>query len=196
MFHDEPKTLWWAIFGVICFIVVSAVLWPVRMHPPIANPRSRSLSNMKQLGQAINLYSTDWNDLLPHGSMWESRLSSYIKIPRIFEIYTRDNRAIHRSALNQSLSHVNILRIESPEYTVEVFESGSRTKDQIGDRSLVGYDPKELKTLLLFVDSHVKSYDYSSVGKLGWTPQVSATKSSNVRNHQIQSPGRIYRLVK
>lgn len=182
MFHDEPKTLWWAIFGVICLSIVSAVLWPVRMHPTIANQRSRSLSNMKQLGQAMNLYSTDWDDQLPLASRWESRLSNYITVPRLFEIYTRDEKVIHRSALNHSMSHLNILRIESPEVTVEVFESGSRSKDQVGGRSLVGYDPKDFKSLLLFVDSHVKAYDYSTIGKLGWTPQVSASISTNARS--------------
>ena len=182
MFHDEPKTLWWAIFGVICFIVVSAVVWPVRIHPTLANPRSRSLSNMKQLGLAMNIYSSDWDNLLPQGPKWESRLSSYNNVPKIFEIYTRDDKAMHRAALNQSHSNVNILRIESPENTVEVFESASGSKDQVGGRNLAGYDPKDFKTLLLFVDSHAKAYDYSAVGKLGWTPQVSVSTSRNSRS--------------
>ena len=190
MFHDEPKTYWWVIFGVICAMAASAIVWPVKVHPPIANPRSRSLSNLKQLGYAMTFYAADWDDFLPPKSRWENSVSSYMKNPNVFQIHTWKKEALHRSALNESIGNIKLSQIESPEITVEIFESASLSKNQSGGSALAAYDPKDYKTLLLFADNHVKAFDYAVVGNFRWEPRLANPKSKISKSSTLKQLGK------
>ena len=70
--------------------ILAAILFPVFAQAKAAAKKTSSLSNLKQLGTALNIYGADNEDLSPHtkvfeGYVFHARLMPYVKSKDIFK---------------------------------------------------------------------------------------------------------------
>lgn len=75
-----------AIGCVIIVVVVAAVLFPIFAHSTGSSPTADCQSNMKNIGNALKMYLSDWGDTYPTNRTWigHSRklgpIRSYVKL--------------------------------------------------------------------------------------------------------------------
>lgn len=74
--------------AVIAIAIIAALVFPVYVnhHPP--SPKSHLMSNMKQIGTGLMIYTLDYDGLLPNTQTRDqliTALEPYTKNPRLFE---------------------------------------------------------------------------------------------------------------
>lgn len=77
----------WIAAALVLLALVGAVLVPILVsNQESINERHRHycLSNGKQLGNALLMYTQDYDDRLPPANMWEGGLWPYVKNPQVF----------------------------------------------------------------------------------------------------------------
>lgn len=80
----------WIVLGMlaVCGIggvgIMAAILFPVFSQAKLAAKKTQALSNVKQLGLAINIYASDNNDRMPIADRWMDAVESYARQERIF----------------------------------------------------------------------------------------------------------------
>lgn len=122
---------------------------------------SRCLSNLKQLGIAMMIYTTDWDDRFPPADGWR-RLSDVFGIQGCPSTPRRWSYAF-----NGALSKMKLEALEAPHETVMIFECDSvRENDFGGEERLVYRHGK--KGPIAFADGSVSSKMPES--ELRWRP--------------------------
>lgn len=124
-----------AIMGgcaVLLWLFIILALLPVFLHSH-GSRRVSCLNNLKQLGTALNMYETDWNDRVlplysmrqrvPEGTAWPDKLVPYFKNKRILRCPLRPDRLTY--SFNRQLSGIPEEKIAQIADTVVVFESVS-----------------------------------------------------------------------
>src|ERR1051325_11043974 len=76
--------------------ILAAILFPVSAQAKAAAKRTADLSNLKQLGLAMHMYSSDYDDVLPLGlgPAWTDNMSWPISTPPYVK-----NMGIYRSPM-------------------------------------------------------------------------------------------------
>lgn len=59
--------------------VLAAILFPVFATAKQSGQKASCLSNLKQIGAAINVYTGDWDDLLPNAAAWSVQWRDFPK---------------------------------------------------------------------------------------------------------------------
>jgi prepilin-type processing-associated H-X9-DG protein len=122
--------LWF--LGIMLFIVIAAaILFPVFVRDGHPSPKTSCLNNLKQLGTALNMYESDWDERLPplytvracapQGKGWMDKLMVYARNKRISRCPESPDRLTY--SFNRRLAGINYDKIAHPADTFSIFES-------------------------------------------------------------------------
>jgi len=83
------------------------------------------LSNVKQMGLALTMYSQDYDDRLPAGATWMGCINPYLKNERVFRCpaLLGDDRNRFGYAFYSDLSEVNLSSVKAPANVWMVYDS-------------------------------------------------------------------------
>lgn len=102
----------------------AAVMIVAQGAPPrVSDPKTKSLSNIKQLGTAMMIYGADWDDVFPYPQSekaWQYCLFPYTKNRDFFK--TLNPAKPGNFKFNMALGGVSMTVIESPAETVMFYD--------------------------------------------------------------------------
>ncbi len=158
-FSWRVRALWIWILAGLLVTVVAAALWPVPLGGGRSSPTTTCLSNVKQLGIGILIYTTDYDDRLPRADTWYDVDWPYLKrefrcplAPPIFNGATAVGYAF-----NSSLEMAPTLCIDKPAKTVLVYDSANLLRNATDPvTSLVVGGRHKGGNNVAYLDSHAR----------------------------------------
>ena len=143
-------------FGLLAFILVPVFL---QSQHKAASPSSRCLSNVKQMGIAVLMYSQDYDDRYMSKESWMDAAYPYPKNERVFHCPALDSEEpdAYGYALNGLLSRLQIKRVPIPDQTPLVFDSDPPVRNAFDNvRSLPKPGRHRDGNNIGYADGHVK----------------------------------------
>ena len=117
---------------------------------------STCLSNLKQLGLAMMMYASDYDERFPPAESWSDALMPYIKNSAVFACPTDEGHE-HSYAYNQALSGKSLAEVQRPAETVLLFESDAGEKSAADAGSSWPATPRhDGMTGVAYSDGHCK----------------------------------------
>lgn len=165
----DPKESWLPIF--LAVFILAAVLFgliaPVIGRPPGPNRSVESLSKLKQLATGLQIYVSDYHDLLPDKASWQTSLMPYVKNEQLFVSPYKELPGSY--AMNSSLSGVKWLPREEHELAPLLFESRLKGPNSFGGREDIRV--KDPKLCVAFSDGSAKRLLLAEAERLVWIPE-------------------------
>lgn len=171
----KNNTVLWVVLAVVlggsCFVclIAAAILLPVFSQARKAAIATQSLSNVKQIGIGLMMYSADFDDRLPKADEWQDAVFPYVKNEELFIPPYKDQPGGY--AFNQALSQVFLYDIPIPEKTPMVFESLEAGRNLTG-----GFEDlrnKEQRAAIGMADSSAKRVEILGASSYEWSPKIS-----------------------
>lgn len=110
--------------SVLMIPILAAILFPVFAKARDTAQTSSCLSNVKQLGVAIQAYSQDYQEHLPPSRTWNTAIKTYLP-PASGEVFAcpkvQDGSARYR--MNASVGGISVATLPSPISTVVLFDA-------------------------------------------------------------------------
>ena len=152
-------------------------MYPVFSQARMNAKQSACLSNTKQIGLAMILYTDDYDGKLPMTGNWRSAVRPYIKTDKVFTCFNAKNRE-YSYAMNSALNGGKISTLSDPSNTVSAFESDIPKINASGGIESVVYRHKQGAIPLanfMFADGHAAGKHKQAVGSNGdnmlrWKP--------------------------
>lgn len=139
-------------------LVLAAILFPVFATSREGSRRS-CISNAKQVGNALQMYTQDYDERLPPIAGWENNLQPYLKNLSVYKCPNR--RGVFPAyAYNQLLDLLPLKQVQNARQTPAFFESSLGTPDA-SDRLesfVIPHGSSEVKQgNIVFVDGHAQA---------------------------------------
>ena len=155
-------------FMLIFSIPVLAAL----LLPAFAKAKNRAetincVSNMKQLGLAMRLYSNDQNDKFAPAASWCDAIQSYVGTPKVFQCPSDSSGQRCSYAFNAKLSGMEEGKIDSK--TVMLFESNAGW-NLSGGQELMLKKARHTSYTVCFADGSVEEVSAGRFSQLRWEP--------------------------
>jgi len=134
---STPSSQKWIIIGVVAgaaFIllaalaVFAAILLPVFGQAKEKAQAAACLSNVKQLGVALTMYTTDYQQHLPHADSWEEAVAPYIRNAEILACPVTGRGY----AFNEALSGADLKDLDNPRATPMLWEPALDAEGLVG----------------------------------------------------------------
>lgn len=74
------RALWQVIFGLVIVTAIGLLLFPSLTQSPGRSLMSACMSNNKQLALSTLIYSSDWDDAVPHYYTFDGKTESFITV--------------------------------------------------------------------------------------------------------------------
>lgn len=155
--------------------ILAAIIFPVFARARATAQQSSCLVNVKQLGNAMSMYTNDWNDQLPPAENWNKALTPYAGNTAIFICPSAKSKDEPSYAMNGQLSGLFDAQLEDPAYTVMIFDS-IPGRNRSGGSELLPSPPRHLgeNNTIGFADGHAKAVDRVESSALNWDPKAAA----------------------
>lgn len=174
-----------AIAGVVTSGAAMILILPMAaiMFPVFAKAREQArtawcLSNVKQLGLAMQMYASENDDHLPPSASWTEAASPYIKSARGVWRCPSAHTQEPCYAMNWKLNKADINTLPRPQDTVMIFESVPG-RNQVGGIELLPsplrHDGREN---LGFADGHVRAFMVRELTASMWDLKHPGTPAS------------------
>lgn len=150
------------------------VLNGIRMANHYRGGEGSCISNVKQLGLAFSMYVQDYDEHYPLPQSWNEGIYPYTKNTAILRCPFAPEESLPSYAMNRRLKSVLLARIETPNDTVELFDS-IPGKNLSGGRELLPDPPRHGTggyNTIGFVDGHAKGVSQKDLSALLWTPHL------------------------
>ncbi len=168
-----------SIIGCIIspFIILSAILYPVFNEARNTAKQSACLSNTKQIGLAMRLYTDDNDGKMPMAVSWRTSLRPYVKADSVFTCINAKTRD-YSYAMNSALNGYQTAILSDAPNTVFAFESdipkinASGGIESVSYRHNMGSNPV---AHIIFADGHAAAKYKQAMGSKGenmlrWKP--------------------------
>jgi len=162
--------------------ILAAILFPVFAQAKLAAKKTASLSNVKQMGTATNIYTADYDDVLPptvgqYGGLW--RWNNLHDVP-----------ADWRSTNAEWVSFMSTMANNNVQPYVKNYQMqeapGVRKDTSWGGTPLAGKAPA---TVGYSYNGLLSSYSATAVASVSTTPLWSQLNGLNIVGYQIAVPG-------
>ena len=168
-----------AIFTLLIplLAIPAAIMFPVFAKARASAQQVTCLSNVKQLGTAMSMYASDWDDRYPLADNWNEALAPYAKDPENLIICpAAESKDEPSYAMNGQLSGFPERSISSPADIVMLYDSVPG-RNRSGGPELLPSPPRHTgdNNTVGFVDGHVKSVERSDTSALKWSPYDALT---------------------
>lgn len=143
------------VFALVAIAVLAALLFPAFAQAREAARKVQCMSNAKQLGTAIAMYTMDNDNRLPPASTWMTGIGQYVG-PGVGSSCPSRPGAIGPFAYNSKHDRLPMTKFDSSAAAPQLFESGA---GQLGASDpLTSFTMPHLKSGLIgYADGHVKA---------------------------------------
>lgn len=151
-----------AIAVCICsYVGLSILFGSIVNHARSKASQTYCLTNLRKIGEALKIYTEDYDGTLPLANSWHLALHPYTKLEAPFHC-VRDTPWNWKSldigyGMNKYLDHVVVAQISHPASTVFAFDTYLHKVNPSGGREAVGFVHKRIgvhNANILFVDGH------------------------------------------
>ena len=163
-----------AIAGIVVsgLFLLLMPLWAAMVLPALAKAREKAqtiscVNNVKQLGLAVRMYSTDNNDRFPSAANWCDAIQTYVGSPRPFQC-AADSSLRCAFAYNRKLDGLKQEDIDPQ--TVLFFESSTGWNAAGGPELLSAHKHSRTRMVVGFADGSVQQLPRSQLDSLRWEP--------------------------
>ncbi len=127
--ENSPGSKGMAITGLVTSIIgcvispvlfLGAIMFLRFSQAPMKAQQAACLSNIKQIGLAMRLYTDDYDDKMPMTGNWRTSLGQYVKSDGVFACISAKARD-YSYAMNSALNGSKISTLRDPSNTVNVF---------------------------------------------------------------------------
>ncbi len=110
---------------LVLMAVMAAVLFPVFSQARHQAQEISCLSNLKQQGLALRMYTVDYDDVLPRTAVWMDKLAPYTRRDAVFHCpgLSRQGKGPYGYAYNAGLSGKSWGGIAAPESVRTLYDS-------------------------------------------------------------------------
>jgi len=140
-------------------LFLAAIFWSVYASSGGPNPRTRCLSNIKQITLAFIMYADDYDSHLPDAASWTDRLGLYTKNQDIFHDTLAEIRPPDCGyAFRSSASKLNINTLKAPATFALDFDSDLLGRNASSDLSTLPRPGRHGgQDSIGYADGHAKS---------------------------------------
>ncbi len=172
-----PGWAWFLItFALIApCLIFAAILFPVFSQARIAAQRTQAITNVKQVGISLVMYTADHDDMYPAAKNWEDATQEYIKSPGIMDqSFASAGVPVSRIALNRGISQKVAMEIPDPYNSVAVFLSTISTRNAVGgQKDVVNF---QKRGIIGFVDGSTRAAPIEAVEQYDWKIEIPKTE--------------------
>jgi prepilin-type processing-associated H-X9-DG protein len=165
-----------AVFGTVALIGIASIVTVPLMSAKMKAQDIRCSDNVKALGQALLLYSQDWDEKLPPASGWYNGARQHLTKDAPEDVFQCPaSISTYGYALNSAIGGLPLGKVTAPMITVGLFESSSNRANDAGGVQLVTREPRHSGGLwFAYLDGHV-GFCLKRKGwtRLGWSPKQS-----------------------
>ena len=140
-------------------LLILAIVWPVFAPVKRASPARACLSNLKELGLGLLMYSNDENDRFPPRDLWADAIVPYTKNPDLLfdpALRNGDDKGPYAYAFNGALSSSKPPK--APEAVPMVYDSVVPVRNASDLFKSLPYPGRhEGKDNVAYADGHAKS---------------------------------------
>lgn len=164
----------WILGSTLILLIGFIVIYPI-YNQEYCGPRDRTLTNIKQLGIAVIIYTVDHDDRYPLSANWAEAVNPYVRNWRTYACETSPSPS--RNALNQNIGGTRLAPLDNPSRTVLLFECAFTNLNPIGGASDVDYHHLDGKAAYVVkTDGRVKLHTQEEALALTWTPKINTKK--------------------
>jgi prepilin-type processing-associated H-X9-DG protein len=128
------------------------------------------MNNLKQLGLAAMLYSSDNDDRLPPAANWNDTIAKYVPNQSVLTCVADRPGGAASYAYNVNLAGVKTSQLTTPMATVLFFEAEAGPNAAGGSEKALR-NPRHGSTVgIAFCDGHVEMVPVQRLDQLKWTP--------------------------
>lgn len=149
--------------------VTTAMLYPVFFRARERARDARCLSNIRQLGMALMMYASDFDEVLPPAGRWSDGIVPYLKNRNIFVCPNVPNLPCGY-AFNRAMASRRLAIVGEPHRTVLLFESDLGWNGSGGPEALTGAPRHDGQDTFAFADGHAKKCSRSEAAQFLWRP--------------------------
>ena len=172
-----PGWAWFliAIALIAPCMILAAILFPVFSSARNAAQKNQAISNIKQAGLALVLYTADHDDMYPMTKNWEDATKEYVKNPEIItQSYPGAGLPVARIALNREIGGKIAMEIPDPDNAVAIFLSAFSKPNAVGG-------PKDVANfqnvaIIGFADSSAKVARMDVMMQYDWKIEIPKTE--------------------
>ncbi len=160
--------------AIIVLAILALVFMPVRSSQGIGSPTARSISNLRQIAVAAQLYSFDSSDRLPSASTWMDSLQPYVKSGTLSILVdpTLKNPSPNEYGYAYSAQAGDVLleAIANPEQALLAFPSSDLRRNAFGGLELLPKSPRaDGKYPIAHIDTSAKRYEPDEIKATDFT---------------------------
>ena len=149
------------------FAMLAAVLFPVFARARESAYTSKCQLNVKQLGQAMMMYSNDYDSKYPPAANWCDLIKPHVKKPTDFKCPAVIEKECGYG-FNSALGGISEGQITNPADLVSIFESDGGWNAN-GARDAMIAKPRHMKFSVGFADTHVEGVYPNNESRLQWS---------------------------
>lgn len=172
-----PVWAWFLIaFALIApCMIFAAILFPVFSQARVAAQKTQAITNIKQAGIALVMYTADHDDMYPMAKNWEDATQEYIKSPGIIDQgFASAGIPVSRIAMNTMISQKVSMEVPYPDRSVAVFLSNLSTRNAVGGaKDVVNF---QKRGIIGFVDGSAKAAPFEAVEQYDWKVEIPKTE--------------------
>jgi hypothetical protein len=129
----KQKLTWlWVLLGcagcgLVLFILVPAVLFPIFLASRHGAWAVNCEGNLEQISQALEMYRDDWDGFYPEASSWTDAVDPYLTAGHVLKCPAA--KSVNSYAFNSKLSHIEYAEIANPRTKPEVYDSDTGVRN-------------------------------------------------------------------
>lgn len=151
------KRWWIAIATALVLLITVAVLLPVSTHHPGA-PNATCMHNLKQLGFALQIYASDYDERLP-ATGWGDELKPFYKNEDMLTcpIVRKDKQSEFGYAMNSAIMGLDGSNVKDPAKTVAFFETDALGRGVVANLAARNPDRHKGKSYVAYLDTQARA---------------------------------------
>lgn len=149
------RVLSW-IVGILCVLVIAAVVFPVFASGHPVSRRVACLSNLKQSSIAMLIYLADWDDSFPRRDEWIDSVYPYCKRWEVFHCPQAPNTK-WGYAFNAALDQAKQTKLADPKTVPMLYDSVNPVKNASDLVTSLPAVPRHSRNFMGYADGHVKA---------------------------------------
>ncbi len=107
----------------LCMLAIPALLFPAFGGAKEAAKRSLAMSNVKQVGVGVLIYSSDYDDKLPIADVWMDASFQFVRKKELFHSPGVNDLNAFGLAMRKDLSAQSLTKMVAPEKEPLIFDS-------------------------------------------------------------------------
>jgi prepilin-type processing-associated H-X9-DG protein len=146
-------------FFVLLIPITAALMFPIFAQAREKARQISCLSNLKEQGLAVIMYSQDYDGKLPAADKWMDLATPYIKREEVLHcpsVATGD-RSLYGYAYNDKMSKANVEKIADPQTTALTYDSSSTGRNAHDAMTSLPPQGRHLRgNNIAYADGHAK----------------------------------------